>query len=276
MKYLIYFSLLILGFNANAQTATIITYNLRYDNPNDGINRWDVRKNNVINLLEKYNPDVFGTQEGLNHQLDYLNANLKDYTYVGVGRDDGKKKGEYCAIFYKKDRFKLLKQSTFWLSNTPDKISVGWDAVLERICTYVLLQDRKNGNCFYAFNAHLDHIGKIAQYKSSQLIVKKIKEINTQNYPALLMGDLNLKPDNKTIKYLGTEMFDSNIKNKKNVNMGTFNAFKHEQKVTDRIDYIFTNDKFTVKSSRIIDDKVDTRYPSDHLPVFVKLRWKQY
>lgn len=276
MKYLIYFSLLILlGLSANAQTVELMTYNLRYDNPNDGINRWDVRKNNVINLIEKCNPDVFGTQEGLNHQLEYLNANLKAYTYVGVGRDDGKKKGEYSAIFYKKDKYKILQQSTFWLSGTPNKISIGWDAVLERICTYALFENIKTGNKFWVFNAHFDHVGEQAQFNSSQLIVKKIKQLNTKNYPSVFMGDLNLKPNTKAIQYLSSEMQDSNCKNTKNPNMGTFNAFKHTKKVTDRIDYIFIDNNCTIKKSRVVDCRMNTLYPSDHLPVLVKVQLKK-
>jgi len=276
MKHLLYFSLLILfGFNTNAQTVQLMTYNLRYDNPNDGINRWDARKDNVINLIEKYSPDVFGTQEGLNHQLEYLNENLDAYSYLGIGRDDGKKKGEYCAIFYKKDELKVIEQSTFWLSTTPDKISVGWDAILERICTSALFENKKSGDRFWVFNAHFDHVGKEAQYESSQLIVKKIQELNSQNYPAILMGDLNLKPESKAIQYLCSELFDSNLRNKKNPNLGTFNAFKHDKEVTDRIDYLFTDENCKVKRCQIIEDKIDSRYPSDHLPVITTVRWNR-
>ncbi len=249
-----------------------MTYNLRYDNPNDGLNKWELRKENITDLILKYSPDIFGTQEGLSRQLDYLDENLKNYSFIGVGRDDGKRKGEYCAIFYKCSDYKILDESTFWLSNTPNKISIGWDAVLERICTCALFENKKSGKKFWVFNAHFDHIGKEAQYESSKLIVKKIQEFNQCKYPVVLMGDLNLMPSSKAIKFLSKNFLDAHFQTEAISNLGTFNAFKHKEPVVDRIDYIFVDKSSNVKNYRIINDKLNGKYPSDHLPVLVELK----
>ena len=138
-----------------------------------------------------------GTQEGLEHQINYLDKNLKSYKYVGVARADVKEKGkgEYSAVFYNVNKFKDLKSGTFWLSDTSDQPSRGWDASLNRICTYILLQDKNSGNKFWVFNTHFDHKGVEARQKSAELIIAKIKEINKENLPVFLMGDFNLTPD---------------------------------------------------------------------------------
>ena len=260
--------------SSNEQSQTFMTYNLRYNNPNDGENRWDVRKENVVKLIRNYQPDVFGTQEGLNDQINWLDSALTNYSYIGVGRDDGKKKGEYCAIFYKKGKYNILKQSTFWLSQTPEEISVGWDAALERICTYLLLENKETKHRFYVFNAHFDHVGNIARLNSSKLIYDMISEHNPEKYPCVLMGDLNLLPESDPIQYLSNQMNDSKMIAEKNVlgPQGTFNGFKHDQPVTDRIDYIFVSKgDGKVKQYEVIADQVEERYPSDHLPVLVEV-----
>jgi len=265
-------STILFAFCYSLHAQKLMTYNLRYDNPNDGINKWELRKENIINLINGYSPDVFGTQEGLCRQLAFLDENLPDYSYLGVGRDDGKKKGEYCAIFYKHSTYKIIKESTFWLSTSPKKISVGWDAVLERICTYVLFENKKSGKQFWVFNAHFDHIGKKAQYESAKLILKHIQKLNQNNLPVVLMGDLNLKPESEAIKYLAENMIDSHLTAEKKSNIGTFNAFKHNEAVTDRIDYIFVDKSTKILNYKIIDLKVEGRYPSDHLPVMIEIQ----
>ncbi|WP_216616326.1 endonuclease/exonuclease/phosphatase family protein [Marinifilum caeruleilacunae] len=262
--------ILFFGLSMNAQK--FMTYNLRYDNPGDGINKWELRKEQVQKLIVNYSPDIFGTQEGLHHQLEYLNHELDSYSYIGVGRDDGKSKGEYCAIFYDHDKYKVVKQSTFWLSTTPNQISVGWDAVLERICTYALFENKKSGKQFFVFNAHFDHVGKKAQYESSKLILQKVEELNQKKLPVILMGDLNLKPESEAIQFLSSKMLDAHLQINKIQDMGTFNAFKHAEPVRDRIDYIFVDQSTKVKSYRIIDDKFNGRFPSDHLPVLIEIK----
>ncbi|BAX82541.1 endonuclease/exonuclease/phosphatase family protein [Labilibaculum antarcticum] len=278
MKKYIFLLLVLFAFGCTEQKQPqkFMTYNLRYDNPNEGVNRWDARKSNVVDLIAKYSPDVFGTQEGLHHQLAYLDSALTDYSYVGVGRDDGKKKGEYCAVFYKPAKYDVVQQATFWLSETPEEISVGWDAVLERICTYLLLENKQSGERFYVFNTHFDHIGEQARQNSSKLIYSKITESNPENYPCVLMGDFNLTPETTAIQYLSTVLDETKSLAGENIlgPQGSFNAFKHAEPVTDRIDYIFiSKGDGKVNQFKIIDDQVDERYPSDHLPVFVEIEF---
>jgi len=278
MKRIILLSatLLILILDVQSQTYQFMTYNVKYDEPKDGINCWDARKDNLVNLILKYHPDVFGTQEGLHHQLEYMDSLLSDYTYVGVGRHNGKTEGEYSAVFFKKDLFKVIKQSTFWLSRKPDKVSKGWDAALNRICTYMLLEDKDTGKRFWVFNTHFDHVGKKARINSAHLIYKKINELNTEGYSYIFMGDLNSKPDSDVYHYLTSLMYDTSnfVEETNSESKGTFNGFKHDQPVIDRIDYIFkTNTCGTVKAFKIIDDKIDGRFPSDHLPVIAEIEW---
>ena len=138
-------------FSIFENTLEVVSYNIRYDNSQDGENQWDIRKETLASYLLKSSPDIIGMQEVLNNQLADLSNSLKEYKYVGVGREDGKTKGEYSPIFYRKSKLKVLMSSTFWLSETPQKISVGWDAALERICTYALFIDRKSKKHFWLF-----------------------------------------------------------------------------------------------------------------------------
>ena len=268
---------LLLGItpSINSQSFKLMTYNIRYDTSNDGENQWSERKDFLSNQISFYSPDVFGIQEGLHHQLLYLNETLINYKYVGVGRDDGQEKGEYCAIFYNSKKLKLIKSDTFWLSETPNKISVGWDASMERICTYILLKDVKTNQQFWVFNTHFDHIGNEARINSTALIFDKINELNSENTPVILMGDFNLTPDSKPIQYLSKVMNDSknSSKSKPFGPIGTFNGFHFNEPVSKRIDYIFTSkNNIKVVKYAVLSDSKNLKYPSDHLPVFVKIK----
>lgn len=259
---------------SNSQSLKLMTYNIRYDNPNDGENRWEVRKNGLADQIKFYEPDILGIQEGLHRQVSYLDSCLTDYDWVGAGRDDGKTKGEYSAILYKKSTVSLFEEAhTFWLSETPDKISVGWDASMERICTYALFKNLHTGELFYVFNTHFDHIGKEAQQKSALLILKKMKEINTGNLSVFLMGDFNMEPYEKGIRLIASEMNDSKIVAEK-VNFGpdaTFNGFNFQEPPTKRIDYIFTSRNVAVEKYAALTDSKEGRYYSDHFAVFVEI-----
>ena len=160
------------------QSHSIMSYNIRYDNIWDVENSWTIRKDKVRQILVQYAPSIIGIQEGLLNQVQYLDSCLTNYEYIGVGRDDGKELGEFCAIYFDTTRYAVLNHSTFWLSETPDTISVGWDAALERICTYGLFKDRKTAEEFWVFNTHFDHMGARAREQSSVLILKMIKKIN--------------------------------------------------------------------------------------------------
>lgn len=258
----------------SAQNLKLMTYNIRFDNPSDGENAWSNRKDYFCSQIAFYEPDVFAIQEALPNQVTDIATLLPKYSYVGIGRD-GLGKGESSNIFFKKDRFELLLQNTFWLSETPDVISKGWDAALNRICTYVLLKDKKTKQTFWVFNTHLDHIGELARTNSIQLILSKIKTLNTKNYPVFLTGDFNSEPTEARIIQLKTQMNDSEAisEGKPFGPSGTFNAFKHNEAVTKKIDYIFLSKSspYKVKKYAVLSDSKDLKYPSDHLPVYVEV-----
>ncbi|GGW40439.1 endonuclease/exonuclease/phosphatase family protein [Arenibacter certesii] len=270
---LLVFSLLIIPINLASQTTNLISYNIKYDNTGDTVNNWNDRKETMVKLLQHYNADIIGIQEGLHRQVIYLNEALSGFSYVGVGRDDGKEKGEYTAILYNTDKFRVLKTNTFWLSETPEKVSVGWDAALERICTYALFENRETKKQFWVFNTHFDHRGVLARTKSAQLIYKKINEINTNKVPVVLMGDLNLTPDTEAIRFLQQYLKDGMAISKKPFYgpVGTFNGFDQERLLTDRIDYIFTQDLEVLSYTHIDDRMANNKHISDHLPVMVTL-----
>ena len=253
---------------------SVITYNIKYDDNSNGKNSWKVRKDAMIELIHKLSPDILGIQEGLIHQVEFLDSKMSDHKYVGVGRDDANRKGEYCAIFFNEKKYKLLKDSTFWLSENPDKVSVGWDAALERICTYALLENIKNANKIWVFNTHFDHIGNIAREKSARLLLEKIQMLNINKEPVLVMGDFNVEDNSKVIDILKQKLIDTmtdyEIEHKGPV--GTFNNFLNNQEIIKRIDYVFSNGFQTI-SHQHIDKKLESGdHISDHLPVFVEVK----
>ena len=261
----------------SGQAYKVMTYNIRYDTSHDAENQWSQRKSFLSHQIVFHEPDVFGIQEGLEHQVRFLDSVLVNYKYIGVGRDDGKTKGEYSAIFYNTNKLKPLKTDTFWLSETPETISVGWDAAMERICTYALFENVKTKEPFWVFNTHFDHRGEEARINSAKLIAKSIEDINRNNYPFILMGDLNLKPESAPIQYLSSVFNDAKM-----VSLtppfgpdGTFNGFQFFEPVTNRIDYIFTSkSNIKVLKYAVLSDSRDCKYPSDHLPVFAEVLLK--
>lgn len=270
-------SLLLLSTQIQAQSFTVATYNLRYDNSGDIGNEWKNRAPVVVNLIRYHDFDVFGTQEALLNQLDDVSKGLPQYARFGAGRDDGKDAGEHSAIFYKKNKFKLLKSGNFWLSETPEKPGKGWDATCcNRICSWVYLQEAKTEKKFYLFNAHFDHQGKIARVESAKLVLKKIKEI-AGTAPALFMGDLNGDHDSEWYKTLATSglLKDSYSQIKyPYANNASFNGFGKQNDENGIIDHVFTTKHFTVQKWGILTDTYHGKYPSDHFPVAVDVTLK--
>jgi endonuclease/exonuclease/phosphatase family metal-dependent hydrolase len=265
---------LVMKLSGFAQSLKLITYNIRLQTASDGPNSWTNRKDFLTGQLVFYAPDVFGVQEALPEQVNDLTTALPLYGMVGTGRD-GFGKGESSNIFYRSNRFTLKDSGTFWLSETPGKISKGWDAALNRVCTYVLLKDKQSKKTFWVFNTHLDHIGEVARTKSLELILHTIDSLNTRKYPVVLMGDFNSEPQTPRITALREKMNDARLISEEPPfgPQGTFNGFKHDQPVTALIDYIFVS-KFNglkVMKYAILSDSRDLRYPSDHLPVYVEL-----
>ncbi len=256
------------------QTISFMTFNIRYDNPGDKENAWGVRKDDVVGMLMRYHPDFLGIQEGKYHQVEYLLEHLSGYKYIGVGRDNGAQEGEYCAIYYDSTKFELLAQETFWLSDTPDKVSVGWDAAMERICTYGKFKDSQYGDTLHIFNTHFDHMGSTARSKSAELILQKIEAYGLKHAHLILMGDFNSPPGSVPVERLkGGLNYGLDISRKELQGpAGTYNAFDINKEMKESIDYIFTK-RFEVLSYQHIDERrVGGLYMSDHLPVLIEVK----
>ena len=253
---------------------SMMSYNIRYDNNWDVKNSWSIRKKKVIQIFGQYEPSIMGVQEGLLNQVQYIDSCLANYDYVGVGREDGKERGEFCVIYFDTTRYVVSKHSTFWLSETPDTISVGWDAALERICTYGLFKDKKTADEFWVFNTHFDHMGSRARERSSRLILDRINEVNHRSLPVILMGDFNSEPDSPPINKIRTEMSDALQISLEKLQgpMGTFNGFDPDLPIERRIDYVFTRDVKVLSYIHVNDRMNNNRHISDHLPVMIKIQ----
>lgn len=265
-----------LTLTVKAQQITIGTFNIRYDNPADSGNLWVNRAPIVSNLIRFHKFDVLGIQEGLKNQLDDISNALPEYAQYGKGRDDGKEGGEHSAIFYRKDRFKLLKSGDFWLSETPDQPGKGWDATCcNRICSWIFLEDVQTKKKFYAFNVHYDHQGVVARKESSKLILKKIAEI-AGTAPALLTGDLNGGRDSEWYQRIATSGVLSDTHSKVKfpyANNSSSNGFRTPRGQTV-IDHIFMSKKFTATRWGILTDTYFGKFPSDHFPVLAEVELK--
>lgn len=276
MKALFLISLIITSITIRAQdNLTIATYNIRLDLASDAPNNWDNRKEALASVVLFNEVEILGVQEALHHQMVQLKNLLQDFDYTGVARDDGAEKGEYSAIFYNRNLYKLINSGTFWLSESPEKPSKSWDAALARICTWAILEQKSSGKKLMVLNTHFDHIGKVARTESAKLILKKAAELNTQNLPLVLMGDFNATEVEEPIQLLSAALKDvSKEAPVKMLATGTFNAFKWNETPTNVIDYIFLNEGFKPLRYGVISQSNDQRYPSDHFPVLVELSWK--
>ncbi|MBF7092971.1 endonuclease/exonuclease/phosphatase family protein [Flavobacterium sp. ALJ2] len=256
------------------QNLKIMTYNIRLDVASDGENAWTNRKGFFTSQIQFYAPDIFGVQEAMPNQVNDIATALPSYNHVGIARE-GEGKGESSSIFYKKDRFLVQQSNTFWLSETPDIISKGWDAACNRVCTYALFKDLKAKKIFWVFNTHLDHIGEEARTKGLELILSKMAAVNTKGYPVFLMGDFNSEPNTARIISLKKMMNDTReiAEEKPFGPSGTFNDFKHDQPVTQLLDYIFIskNSNLKIKKHAVLSDSIDLKYPSDHFPVLIEI-----
>lgn len=268
--------LFIMVLDLSAQSFTIGTFNIRFDNPRDTGNLWVNRAPVVANLIRFHDFDIIGIQEGLKNQIDDISAVLPEYARYGIGRDDGKDAGEHSAIYYLKARFKPLKNGDFWLSETPDKPGKGWDATCcNRICSWVYFQDLKTRKQFYVFNVHFDHQGVVARKESAKLILKKIKEI-AGNEPALFTGDLNGGRDTEWYQEIATSGLLEDVHGKVKYpyeNNSSMNGFR-TPRGTGVIDHIFMTKQFSAEKWGILTDTYFGKYPSDHFPVLARVTLK--
>ena len=258
-------------FNSCSNTSekiNIMTYNIRLDTENDGINMWDNRKEGIVSLIKEEDVDILGIQEALPDQIDYLSNQLKDYNYIGEGRNGGNS-GEYSAIYFKSEKISLKEEETFWLSETPRVPSIGWDAAINRIVTLGVFYIKNSKKELIVYNTHFDHIGKVAREKSAIMILNHITKNNYLDKSLVVMGDLNANTDEPTIKVLSEKLEDAFKMNPLKDSIGTFNGFDINSKLSDRIDYVFTKNIKIIDYRHIYKKLPNGLWPSDHLPILV-------
>lgn len=268
----------IVSISVHSQELNVMTFNIRLNIKSDSLNAWPYRKDNAASQIKFHKVHVLGVQEALHDQMMDLSQSLSQYKYVGVGRDDGKTKGEYSAIFYDSTRLKLLGSSTFWLSLTPEIAgSKSWDAAITRIVTWAKLKDVASKKTFFVFNTHFDHIGKEARRESAKLLKQKVKDI-VGNNPVIIMGDFNSKPSDDPIKILIDASDPDKFIDTKAISItphygpqGTFNAFTSKETDNEPIDFIFLKGKWKVLQHATLSQTWGGRFSSDHFPVFTKL-----
>ena len=269
--------LLALPFTVSAQKQTrdydlkVMSYNIRMGVAKDGTNSWEYRYPATALMLQDQMPDVFGVQEAFEFQIRFIEDNFADYDSVGVGRDNGKSEGEFMSIFWNKKTVKMVKWGTFWLSETPEKPSKGWDAACKRTATWALMKDKKTGKHFYYVNTHLDHRGSEARRQGLNLIVSRIDEINQKGYPMVLTGDLNMKPDDAALTGLEQRMQSARKIAPKTDNHATLNLWG-KGKADMVIDYIYVSGFSACPEYHTVNEKYGQwKYISDHYPVYAKL-----
>ncbi|WP_297517517.1 endonuclease/exonuclease/phosphatase family protein [Flavobacterium sp.] len=252
---------------AQSEKFSVMTYNIRLDVASDGVNRWDNRKIPLLHQINTIHPDVLGVQEALPHQVIELQKGMPDYQKVGVGREENQT-GEASCVFIKTSRFMIKDSGTFWLSSTPEKISRGWDAACNRVCSFVHLEDRLTGKKCWVFNTHWDHVGEQARTESLVLILAQIAVRNPKNEPVILMGDFNTTPEHPRLKLLKEDWVNSYTAMNPDSKLGTFNGFHTDKPENNYIDYIWVSRQyFKIHSSQILSEKPNHQWLSDHYPV---------
>jgi endonuclease/exonuclease/phosphatase family metal-dependent hydrolase len=277
-KSLPVFILLFFSVSLLAQDLNVMTFNIRYNTAADSLNAWPYRKDNTASQILFHDAHIVGVQEALHGQLIDLQERLPQYKFAGAGRDDGKEKGEYSAIFYDTTRLQALQTKTSWLSETPEiPGSKSWDAAITRIITWVKFRDRKAKKVFFAFNTHFDHIGKVARRESAKLLLQKVKEI-AGNVPAVITGDFNAEPADEPIQVIVDKSNPLYLTDSKEISQtphygpaGTFNGFKNKERNDQPIDYIFLKGKWKVLKHATISQTWEGRFASDHFAVLAKL-----
>ncbi len=247
----------------------IMSYNLLCYGPDEF--DWTLRRDMVIDIIKKEKPDSFGVQEAHYEWMQVLDNALDDYAYAGIGREGGTE-GEFSAVFYLKDKFDLVDSGTFWLSENPEVPAKGWDAVCYRICTWAKLRDKNSGEVYVHMNTHLDHIGPVARTKGLQLILDYAENFTE---PAVLTGDFNFFEGCDLYKQMTSGKFiDSKYATDNNMDHYTFNAFyplMNKKEELAIIDFVNVTKDIKVNSYKVITDKPDGKFPSDHFPVVAEI-----
>lgn len=252
------------GGAGGSNQITVMSYNIRYNEPNDGEHKWDLRKNSTLEMFKDIKPELVGMQEVLKDQFDYIADNMDDYEVIGTGRDDGAFGGEMMAVMYLKKRFELINTDNFWLSETPERVSKGWDGACNRMVTWLQLRDKRTDKEIFFFNTHLDHIGPEARLGGSQLIVNKIKEIAGDNI-VFLTGDFNAGPDDGVLAPITTTYLSARDTAPETDHSPTFNDWG-KSNYPQPIDHIYYQHAEPVVF-KVITDGYGSQYISDHYPV---------
>lgn len=261
---------------------TVVTTNIRHGRADDGENCWENRKDVYGDAIAAVKADIIGTQEALNFQKKYLEERLPEYNSVGVAREDGKEDGEYSAIFYRKDRFKAVKCGNFWLSETPDVPSKGWDAACVRIASWAFLEEISTGKRFFFVNTHLDHVGVVARREGVNLLCRKAKEIGG-DCPMIITGDFNSDKDSKDIEYVKSVglIHTYDIAVRKTLNPSSYHGYMDYAELAKRIpakgqpaiiDFIFISEGTCSYYEMMPQKSPDGRFISDHCPVMAKIK----
>ena len=250
----------------------VMSYNVRYGTADDGVYSWPNRMDAAVAMIEDQRPAVFGVQEGLRFQLDFIAEKCPEYQYVGVGREDGEERGEHMAVFYDTTRVALKDWGTYWLSETPDEPSKGWDAACKRTATWTLIYDKVADKHFYFVDTHLDHVGEEAREKGLALVVERIGAMNPENYPMILLGDFNVFPDDPCLTGLRAVMTDAREVAAVTSNESTYHGYGTVEKAP--IDYIFYSGFAGCEEfARVTKPYLECPYVSDHYPVTAVLKY---
>lgn len=260
---------------------TVMSFNVRYDNPADSMNNWRYRSNRVADAINFYAADIVGTQEVLHNQLNDLRSRLNDYDMVGVGREDGKCQGEYAALWYRKDRFEAVDTGNFWLSATPDIAgSMGWDGACVRIATWALLRDKSTGKELLALNTHLDHVGVVARREGISLILERIASMRGTN-AVVMTGDFNSTPDSDVLEHILGESTSGHLTDTRltspvvygpSWSYHEFGTLPYDKRVL--IDYVFIGGPLKAMRYGVLSETRDGLWLSDHCPVLATMSWK--
>lgn len=271
-----------LAAQAPAQPLTVMSFNIRYGTANDADNRWTNRRDLLFEVLRTEDADLIGVQEALAFQIDEILEAMPSYAAVGVGRNDGRRAGEFAAILYRRDRLTVADAGTFWLSDTPDVVaSTSWGNSITRICTWARLIDR-DGRAFWLYNLHLDHQSQPSRERSTALLLERIDARVRRDEPVIVTGDFNAGEDNPAATQLtraaeggaAPRFLDTfRVLHPDVTDVGTFTAFEFGRTSGDKIDYVFVEPGIEVLDARIVRTARDDRYPSDHFPVVARIRW---
>ena len=253
------------------QELKVMSFNVRLFPADDGENSWPMRYNAIPVMLRETTPDVFGVQEAYREQLDFITGNCPCYAEFGVGRDDGSDTGEHMSVFYDKTKLELLDGGTWWLSETPEVPSRGWDAKYPRTATWALLKQIKGGRKFWFVNTHLDHRGVQARINGLAMIMDKTSELDS-SIPLIIVGDFNVTPSDSCLAEIDIRMQSARTAAAKTTDTPSFNGFGKSSGTI--IDYIYFSGFSEAESFEVLSEPYDSiPYISDHYPIVATLKF---